>query len=214
MGMPHSTRFQNLGLVVLLGSAWGLSEALLGLGLKSCARLVSGSVMTAVALFFLAAGLAASRRIEAAGLLVLLAVAFKLFDAALLSLPLKHGAVANPMFAFVTEGLAFFVLAAAVPAWKKTVKGRVWLGAASGLAAAAVFPLVRGVTGIPACLVPGTSLPLAWAFAPIAAGLAAATVPLGFWAGQKLSQQNLRPAILSPASILISLALIALIRLA
>jgi hypothetical protein len=213
MGMPHSTRFQNLGLVVLLGSAWGLSEAFLGLGLKTCSRLVSGSAMTAVALFFLAAGLAATRRMEAAGLLVLLAALFKLFDAALLSLPIQHGAVANPIFAFVTEGLALVILASALPAWKNTVKGRVWLGGTSGLAAAAVFPLVGLVTGVPACLLPGTSLPLAWVFAPIAVGLAAATVPLGFWAGQKLSQQNLRPAILSPASILVSLALIALLRL-
>jgi hypothetical protein len=214
MGMPHSTRFQNLGLVVLLGSAWGLSEALLGLGLKSCARLVSGSVMTAVALFFLAAGLAASRRIEAAGLLVVMAVLFKMFDAALLSLPVRSGAVANPIFAFVTEALALVVLASAIPAWKNTTKGRIPLGGASGLTSAAVFPLVGLVTGVPACLLPGTGLPLAWAFSPIAAGLAAATVPLGFWAGQKLSQQNLRPAILSAASILISLALITLIRLA
>jgi len=212
--MPHPTRFKQLSLVLLLGSAWGLSEALLGLALQSCARLVSGSIMTAVALFFLAAGLAVTRRIETAGLLVVMAVLFKMFDAALLSLPVRSGAVANPIFAFATEALALVVLASAIPAWKNTAKGRIPLGGASGLASTAVFPLVGLVTGVPACLLPGTSLPLAWAFAPIAAGLAAATVPLGFWAGQKLSQQNLRPAILSPASILVSLALTALIRLA
>jgi len=213
VGMPHPAHFKQLSLVLLLGSAWGLSEMLLGLGLQSCARLVSGSIMTAVALFFLAAGLAVTRRVEAAGLLVVMAVLFKLFDAALLSLPIRSGAVANPIFAFATEALALVVLASALPAWKNAAKGRVPLGGASGLASAAVFPLVGLVTGVPACLLPGTSLPLAWAFAPIAAGLSALTVPLGFAVGGKLAQKELKLAFLSPAAVLVSLAIMALVRL-
>ena len=43
-----------LGLIVVLGSVWGLSEAALGMGLRSCAAFVSGSIMTGVALFFMA----------------------------------------------------------------------------------------------------------------------------------------------------------------
>jgi len=211
--MPHPTRLKQLSLVLLLGSAWGLSEALLGLALQSCARLVSGSIMTAVALFFLAAGLAVTRRIETAALLVGIAVLFKMFDAALLSLPVRSGAVANPIFAFATEALALVVLASAIPAWKNTAKGRIPLGGASGLASAAVFPMVGLVTGVPACLLPGTSLPLAWAFAPIAAGLSALTVPLGFALGGKLTQKELRLAFLSPAAVLASLAIMALVRL-
>jgi len=211
--MPHPTRLKKLGLILLLGSAWGFSEMLLGLGLQSCARLVSGSIMTAVALFFLAAGLAVTRRVEAAGLLVVMAVLFKMFDAALLSLPVRSGAVANPIFAFATEALALVVLTSAIPAWKNAAKGRVRLGGASGLASAAVFPLVGLVTGVPACLLPGTSLPLAWVFAPIAAGLSALTVPLGFALGEKLAQKELRLAFLSPAAVLVSLAIMALVRL-
>jgi len=212
--MPFQIRLKQLGLVVLLGSAWGLSEALLGLALQSCARLVSGSVMTAVALFFLAAGLSVTRRAETAGFMVIIAVLFKLFDAALLSLPVRSGAVANPIFAFAIEGLALIVLASVLPAWKNSFRGRAFLGGASGLSSAGVFPLVGLVTGVPACLLPGTSLPLAWVFAPIAAGLAALTVPLGFVAGEKLVQKDLKLAFLSPAAVAVSLALMALVRLA
>ncbi len=212
--MSHPSRLKQIGLVVLLGSAWGLSEALLGLALQSCSRLVSGSVMTAVALFFLATGLTVTRRAETAGLLLVMAVLFKLFDAALLSLPVRSGAVANPIFAFVTEALALGILASAIPAWKRSTKGRALLGGASGFSSAAVFPSVGVFTGVPACVLPGTSLPLAWVFAPVAVGLAALTVPLGFAAGEKLAQKELKLAFLSPAAVVVSLGLMALVRLA
>ena len=38
--------------VIVLGAAWGLAEAALGLGLHKCASQASGSIMTGVALFF------------------------------------------------------------------------------------------------------------------------------------------------------------------
>jgi len=55
MGKNIST--YHLGIVVMLGAVWGLSEAGLGMGLRSCASFVSGSIMTGVALFFIAAAL-------------------------------------------------------------------------------------------------------------------------------------------------------------
>jgi len=42
-----------LGMVIVLGSVWGLSEAALGMGLRSCVAFISGSIMTGVALFVL-----------------------------------------------------------------------------------------------------------------------------------------------------------------
>jgi hypothetical protein len=172
-----------LGIVVVLGSVWGLSEAALGLGLETCAKLVSGSIMTGVALFFISTAWVRTRRILGPAAVVGLALAFKLFDALLLGLPVKHGAVANPMFAFVTEGLAFLVFVPFIAeAWKQKTAGRAFLGGAAALLAVNLFPLVRFATGIPACVFPGTTTPLSLHYAPIAVAVSLVTVPLGFMA--------------------------------
>ena len=76
-----------LGIVALLGAVWGLSEAALGMGLRNCASVVSGSIMTGVALFFIAACWVLTQSWRGVALLVLIASLFKLFDAYLLSLP-------------------------------------------------------------------------------------------------------------------------------
>ncbi len=215
--MSGKVSSRSWGWVVALGAVWGLAEAGLGLGLKSCASLASGSIMTAVALFFIGA---AWSRSGVAGLPVLVLVAglFKLFDARLLSLPVRGGAVANPLFAFLTEGLAFallFTLARA--AWKSRPLGRSLLGGASALLAVAVFPLVKLCTGVPACVVPvmGKTSFQAWVYGPWAVGLALLTVPLGILAGEKLALRRPRLEILVvPASVAVCLALVALLRLA
>ena len=108
MNQNHSKSY--LGIVVMLGAVWGLSEAGLGMWLRSCASFVSGSLMTGAALFFIAAAWFVSRRILGVALLIAIACLFKMFDALLLSLPILHGAVGNPIFAFLMEGLAFLVL--------------------------------------------------------------------------------------------------------
>jgi hypothetical protein len=146
-----------LGIVVMLGAVWGLSEAALGMGLRSCAAFVSGSIMTGVALFFIAASWIVSRRILGVALLIVIASLFKMFDALLLSLPLQHGAVANPIFAFLMEGAAFLILISIVS--KKTKQkraGQAILGGMTALLAINLFPLVKYITGIPACVFPGT----------------------------------------------------------
>jgi hypothetical protein len=214
----------NLGLAMILGSVWGLCEVALGAGLHACAVLISGSVMTAVALFFLAAGWAAGRRWYVPVLIILIASFFKLFDALLLSLPVIHGAIANPVFAFITEGVAFLILIS-IFRYDTLQKrsARALLGGGAALIAVCMFPLVKFATTIPACVYPGTAVPQSIMFAPVAIILSALTVPLGFYAGEKIRSQEGFPVVLfrnkipgslvSPAILIVCLALVVLFRL-
>jgi len=212
------------GTIVVLGSVWGLAEAALGVFLRSCAHLASGSIMTGAALFFLAAGWMRTRRAAGPLLLVVLASGFKLLDAALLGLPVMHGAVGNPVFAIVTEGLAFLLI---VPFLAERRKGRfagqAFLGGASALLAVNVFPLVKFATGIPACVIPGGTTPLSLYYAPLAVGLSLLTVPAGFWLGGRAltwegklaARRPAKPvaALLPAASALVCLAVLLVLRL-
>jgi len=58
-----------LGIVVMLGAVWGFSEAALGMGLRSCASFFSGSIMTGIALFFIAVSWILTRKIIGVALL-------------------------------------------------------------------------------------------------------------------------------------------------
>ncbi len=213
-----------LGLIVVLGSVWGLSEAALGMGLRSCAAFVSGSLMTGVALFFMAAGWVVSKRILGVFLMVALASLFKMFDALLLSLPLRHGAIGNPIFAFFMEAIAFIILVYIVTEklFRKPA-GQAVLGGVAAVLAVNLFPLVKFATGVPACVVPGTGYPLSLYYVHFAVLASLVTVPLGFWVGAKLEffeirllkAQALRSFnyILSPAALLLCLAIVMLLRL-
>lgn len=214
----------SLGIVVALGAVWGLSEAGLGMGLRSCAAFVSGALMTGVALFFMAAAWVVSRKIYSVVLLVIVAALFKLFDAFLLSLPLTHGAIGNPIFAFFMEGLAFlFILALLKNSLSQKAYGQALLGGTSALVAANLFPLVRFATGVPACVVAGTGYPLSLYYVYIAVAVSMLTVPLGYWVGARISTFETQIAgvrwahkfnfILSPAALLLCLVLLALMRL-
>jgi hypothetical protein len=210
------------GPILVLGSVWGLSEAALGMYLRQCAATVSGSLMTGAALFFLAAAWAVSPRVQTLAGMVVLASFFKLFDALLLGLPVLHGAIANPIFAMVMEGAAFLLLISVIrrDLAAKNV-GRGIAGGLTALLAVSAFPLVRFATGIAACLVPGTSIPLSLYYAPIAIALSMLTVPAGFWAGAGVAAFEIRlapagPAKLgwiSPAAFVLCLAALTLLRL-
>ena len=214
----------HLGVIVMLGAVWGLSEAALGMGLRTCASVVSGSVMTGVALFFIAACWAVSQSLSAVILLVVIASLFKMFDAFLLSLPFLHGAVANPIFAFFMEAIAFIVIISIIkgPLLKKT-SGQAAAGGLAALMAVNLFPLVKYATGIPACVVAGTGYPLSLYYAYVAVAFSMATVPLGLWAGEKIRSMETGlasaigmkrlKAIASPAAVILCLAIISLIRL-
>ncbi len=214
----------HLAYALILGSVWGLGEVVLGAGLKTCASLVSGSLMTGVALFFIAAAWVASGNTLTPLLTVLVASGFKLFDALLLSLPVMHGAIGNPIFAFIMEGFAFILLIAVFrnSRWEKT-SSRALLGAGSALIAAALFPLVKYATGVPACVYASTTIPLSIFFGPVAVAFSALTVPLGFRTGEWIRESSNRTVLqikngflrmlLSPAAMALCLALVVLFRM-
>jgi hypothetical protein len=201
---------------LVLGSLWALSEAALGMYLRQCASTMSGSIMTGAALFFLAAAWALSPRVRTIAVMAGLAVAFKLFDALLLGLPVLHGAIGNPIFAIVMEAAAFVLIVSVISrALAGRALGQGLSGGLAALVAVNVFPLVKYATGVPAC-VTGTSYPLSLYYAPIAVALSVLTVPLGLLAGHALAGLEFRPAAvrwLSPAAVALSAGALTLIRL-
>jgi hypothetical protein len=222
--MTESSSKHSIGIPIALGSVWGLSEAALGMGLRSCAALVSGSIMTGVALFFMAAGWIVSKKNWGVLLMVIVAALFKMFDALLLSLPLNHGAIGNPIFAFFTEALALLVLLSLLK--EKVTKrpaGQALLGGLAAVLAVNLFPLVRYATGVQACVAPGTGYPLSLYYIHFAVLISFISVPLGFGAGAKISAFLSRPTgirserkieqLLSPAALILSLLIITFLRL-
>jgi hypothetical protein len=214
----------GLGIALILGSVWGFAEAALGFGLHRCAANMSGSLMTGVALFFICASWVSTKRFYAPVITVLIACIFKLFDAVLLDQKIISGAVANPIFAFLTEGLAIIGLAAII-SYKRlsTRSSRALLGAGSALVAVCLFPLVKFFTGIPACLYGSTGIPLSIVFGPVAIALSAITVPLAFPVGEWIASLSgnietvVRPKaikyLISPGALALCLALIVLFRM-
>ncbi|MBL7113989.1 MAG: hypothetical protein ISS19_18770 [Bacteroidales bacterium] len=177
-----------LSIALTIGAIWGLSEVALGIGLRACAAQMSGSLMTGAGLFFLSAGWIASRRFFVPILIVCIVSVFKLFDALLLMLPVTDGAIINPIFAFLTEGAAITLLLVIFKSNRlKKLPARILLGGGSALIAVALFPLVKFATGVPACLYPGTTIPLSVYFAPVAIVTSMVLVPLGFFTGEKIS---------------------------
>jgi hypothetical protein len=222
--MEKSISRSHLAIAVILGSVWGLSEVMLGAGIKACAHTVSGSLMTGVALFFIAAAWVSTKSYHIPILVIIIACLFKLFDAVLLSLPVMHGAIGNPIFAFLLEGFAILLLIAVFrkQSWQKR-SSRALLGAGSALIAVAMFPLVKYATGIPACVYPATAVPLSIFFAPIAILFSAFTVPIAFVAGERIKKIStkeipgsvfrLTGSLASPLTLVLCLALVFLFRL-
>jgi len=186
--MAKETKQFSLSLLIAVAALWGLVEASLGMYLRgSCAPTITGSLMTGVALLFCSVGLAYSQRLWAPFIMLLVVTIFKSFDAFLLHLPFKHGAVANPIFAFITEVVALiFIFWILNKELRNKTSGKALMGGLSALVAVNLFPLVKYFSGIPACVYAGTQYPLALYFAPIAIGISIITVPIGFYAGEKL----------------------------
>jgi hypothetical protein len=214
--MSETPRRTNWGPILVLGGLWGLSEAALGMYLRTCASTISGSLMTGAALFFLAAAWAVSPRLKTAAAMVGVAAGFKLVDALLLGLPVLHGAIGNPIFAIVMEGAAFALLASVISrSLAAKPLGQGLTGGLSALAAVNLFPLVKYATGVAPC-VAGTAYPLALYYAPIAVGLSFLTVPLGARAGAFLASFEAGPRRLrwvSPAALALSLGALVLLRI-
>jgi hypothetical protein len=214
--MSETPRRTNWGPILALGGLWGLSEAALGMYLRACASTVSGSLMTGLALFFLAAAWAVSPKAKTAAAMVAIAAGFKLVDALLLGLPVLHGAIGNPVFAIVMEGAAFALIASVIStALAGKTLGQGLTGGLSALVAVNLFPLVKYATGVAPC-VTGTAYPLALYYAPIAVGLSFLTVPLGARAGAFLAAFEAGPRRLrwaSPAALALSLGALVLLRI-
>jgi hypothetical protein len=214
--MSETPRRTNWGPILVLGGLWGLSEAALGMYLRTCASTISGSLMTGAALFFLAAAWAVSPRLKTAAAMVGVAAGFKLVDALLLGLPVLHGAIGNPIFAIVMEGAAFALIASVISrSLAAKPLGQGLTGGLSALAAVNLFPLVKYATGVAPC-VAGTAYPLALYYAPIAVGLSFLTVPLGARAGAFLASFEAGPRRLrwvSPAALALSLGALVLLRI-
>jgi hypothetical protein len=146
-----------------------------------------------------------------------------MFDALLLSLPIIHGAVANPIFAFIMEGAAFLIIVTLIKErlfQKKS--GQVMAGGLAALLAVNLFPLVKFATGIPACVVAGTGYPLSLYYAYVAVAISLVTVPLGVLVGTKIrsieagfartSGSKIFQYVVSPATVILCILITVLIR--
>ena len=185
--MDNPIAKSHLGLVIVLGSVWGLSEAGLGMGLRSCAAFVSGSVMTGVALFFMAAGWVVSRRgfrgaAHGAHSLGLQAVRR---PASVASGQARRHRQPDFRFFHGSRGVHCYRLHCQGQADPKAC-GQALLGGIAAALAVNLFPLVRYATGVPACVVPGTGYPLSLFYIQVAVLVSFVTVPLGFLAGAKM----------------------------
>jgi hypothetical protein len=218
--MANSNFKSQLPILLALGAIWGFMETGMGAYLKGvCSYMTTGSIMTGIALGFFAASFAYSRKIWSVAIVFIVAAIFKTLDAMLLHLPIMSGAIANPIFGFLTEGLAFlFILAILNESLKSKRYGQAIWGGTAALVAVNLFPLVKFATGITACVYPGTQYPTALYFAPIAIGLSLLTCPIGFAVGEKLALFQSAPTrhrLLIPANTvaIISLAGLVLLRI-
>ena len=180
----ESKRFLLLS-IIMIGSVWGLVEATAGIGLRgTCARLYSGSLLSGASLLFFSGAYVLTGRLPLVLLLPVIAGLFRLYSGLLVGQPLMSGAVANPIYAFIVEAIAFCAVIYLVK--QKHVKSLVG-GSLAGMTAAVLsanmFLPVKFFTGIPACVVPGTDFPLCIWGLPAAMAVAAVSTPLGFRGG-------------------------------
>jgi hypothetical protein len=148
-----------------------------------------------------------------------------MLDALLLSLPLRHGAIGNPIIAFFMEAAAFVIIVSIIR--EKMIKKpseQALLGGLSAVLAVNLFPLVKYATGVPACVVAGRGYPLSLYYIHFAILISMMTVPLGIWVGlrarsheslmKEISARTRLDLIFSPISLIVCLAILAVLRLA
>ena len=152
----------NLGLIVAIGSVWGLTEFAFGMGLQKCATLYTGAILTGIAFFWLSFIWSITRKVLPILIIVGIAMLFKFMDALLLPVAWNHGSILNPIFAFFTLMLGFLLFSSLFrKGFSSTLLSRVMVGAGAAVVATALFPLVKFATGTPACLYLNTHFPLA-----------------------------------------------------
>ena len=221
--MTTSTVKSNLGIIVAVGSVWGLTEFAAGMGLQKCAALYTGAILTGVAFFWVSFIWSITRKILPVLIIVGMAILFKFLDALLLPVAWNHGSILNPAYAFVTILVGFSLLILLFKnQFSSKLRNRILLGAGAAIIATAMFPLVRFATGSAACFYASTNIPMAIYTAPVAIAISMITVPLGYlaaaWYTGKSRQENrLQPSILSrlwsPAVLVCCILIITLIRI-
>jgi hypothetical protein len=214
----------NLGIILAVGSVWGLTEFLFGLGLQKCAALYTGAILTGLAFFWLSFTWSISRSLVPVLIIVGMAVLFKFLDALLLRQAWNHGSIINPIWAFLTVMTGFVVLILLFRnLFTRKLLYRILIGAGAAVIATALFPLARFTTGNPACMYAATNIPLVIFTAPVAILISMVTVPLGFnvahWYTRStertpsISQSSWLARYWSPAVIVSCLLIITLARL-
>ncbi len=179
--MNYKTLKAHLGIVLVIGSIWGLTEFAFGMGLQKCATLYTGAILTGLAFFWLSFVWSITRSIIPVLIIVAIAVMFKWLDALLLQVAWNHGSIANPIYAFITIMVGFVLIMRLLKKrFTKTLLNRILLGAGAATIAVSLFPLVKFTTGNPACLYAATNIPLVIYTAPVAIILSMITVPLGY----------------------------------
>jgi len=222
--MKTSAVRNNLGLIVAIGSVWGLTEFAFGMGLQKCATLHTGAILTGIAFFWLSFIWSITRKVLPILIIVGIAILFKFMDALLLPVAWNHGSILNPIFAFFTLMLGFLLFSSLFrKRFSSSLLSRVMVGAGAALVATAMFPLVKFASGTAACLYLNTNIPLAIYTAPVAIIISMLTVPFGFivagwYTGKILENQTTHPASLmarlwSPAVVICCLLIITLIRI-
>jgi len=221
--MTTSAIKSNLGIIVAVGSVWGLTEFAAGMGLQKCAALLTGAILTGVAFFWVSFIWSITRKLLPVLIIVGMTIMFKLFDALLLPVAWNHGSILNPAYAFVTILVGFSLL---ILLFKKQFSARLFnrilLGAGAAIIATAMFPLVGFATGSAACFYASTNIPLAIYTAPVAIAISMITVPLGYLAaswytGLTREKNRLQPSLLSrlwsPAVLVSCILIITLFRI-
>jgi hypothetical protein len=212
------------GIILASGSVWGLAEFAAGLGLQKCATLITGAVLTGISFFWLSFIWSATKRMAPVLMIVAIAILFKWLDALLLQVAWNHGSIMNPMFAFITAMVGFFLVAGIFRnRFSKSPLNRILAGGGAALVATCMFPLVKFATGIPACSFAATNIPLAIYTAPVAIAIAMVTVPLGYRAaswynGEERQMNQVQPSnfltrLWSPAVFLGCVLVVVLVRL-
>jgi len=221
--MKNPALRNKLGLIVAIGSVWGLTEFAFGMGLQKCATLYTGAILTGIAFFWLSFIWSITRKVLPILIIVGIAILFKFLDALLLPVAWNHGSILNPIFAFFALMLGFLLLSSLLrKQFSTSLLNRVSLGAGAALVATALFPLVKFATGTAACLYASTNIPLAIYTAPVAIIISMITVPLGFTAAgwytklildQETKQVSLLARLWSPVIVICCLLIITLIRI-
>jgi len=173
-----------------IGAIWGLSEALIGMSMRDTSvYFITGSLMTGIVAILLSFGYASIKKFSFLFVALGMVILFKLLDAFMLHLPVVHGAVGNPIFAMVVELSAFvFVFTIIRKELLKKIYGLAISGGLFALISVSVFPLVKYFTGVPACVVKGTTYPLSIYYSPIAIGLSAIAFPVGTLLGARFAK--------------------------